>query len=219
VVDLEIFNAAGRQVGQRVYTAQSLGSGQAAGYTWAFVAPAQTGQYTVKVGVFGASWSPLYSWTNGATSFVVTGSRIARLGQTDATSPQSGAAVAAAHVTVPHAPADVASSHISFAQRTTIAAQSVAPKRGATLRTTVVNKGATLRRGVIDLEVYSAAGKRVSQQAFTAQTIKSGHSASYTWAFIAPAQAGRYTMKVGVFATSWSRLFYWTSQAAHISVR
>ena len=42
VVDLEIYNSAGQQVGQRAFSAQSLGAGQSAPYTWTWTAPAQT---------------------------------------------------------------------------------------------------------------------------------------------------------------------------------
>ena len=71
VVDLEIVNAAGRQVGQRIFTGQSLGAGQSASYSWQWTAPAQGGTYTVKVGVFGPAWSPLYFWAWQAAHIAV----------------------------------------------------------------------------------------------------------------------------------------------------
>ena len=67
VVDVEVYNAAGTKVGQQFWQAQSFTSRQKRSYSWNWVTPNTPGTYTVKVGIFGANWSPLYFWNNVAT--------------------------------------------------------------------------------------------------------------------------------------------------------
>ncbi|MHB1682199.1 MAG: alpha-L-arabinofuranosidase [Bacilli bacterium] len=68
ILDIEVYDSAGQQVGQQYWTAQNLSSGQSATETYDWVAPGTTGAYTVKLGVFGPNWSPNYYWNDNAAS-------------------------------------------------------------------------------------------------------------------------------------------------------
>jgi hypothetical protein len=65
VVDLEVYNAKGTRIGQNVWQAQKLVKGKSSIYHWAWT-PKAPGIYTVKLGVFGSGWKPLYHWDNQA---------------------------------------------------------------------------------------------------------------------------------------------------------
>jgi hypothetical protein len=71
IVDLEIYNSAGTQVKQKYWTSQSFSAGQKRSYSFSWTAPSTTGTYTVKIGVFGPNWSPMYYWNNGAVTIKV----------------------------------------------------------------------------------------------------------------------------------------------------
>lgn len=71
VVDIEVDDAAGTQVGQGTFTGVALAAGQSGSYTYKWT-PSAAGTYTVKVGVFGPSWSPLYAWNDSAATVTVT---------------------------------------------------------------------------------------------------------------------------------------------------
>jgi hypothetical protein len=70
-VDLEIYDPRGRRVAQRVFSGQSFAAGQTRSYAWAWSVGANGARetYTVKIGIFDRSWSTLYLWVNGASSF------------------------------------------------------------------------------------------------------------------------------------------------------
>jgi hypothetical protein len=70
IVDVEIYNSAGARVAQQFWAAQNFVTGQNRSYllNWK---PAARGTYTVKVGVFHGSWSPMYHWNNNALSVTV----------------------------------------------------------------------------------------------------------------------------------------------------
>jgi hypothetical protein len=70
VVDLEMYNSAGTQVGQYFTPSQAFSAGKAVSYAWNYAAPA-AGKYTLKVGVFTAGWASLAYWNNAAASFAV----------------------------------------------------------------------------------------------------------------------------------------------------
>jgi len=39
---------------------------------WSIPPGLAPGTYTLKVGVFGPNWAPLYAWDNGSATFIVT---------------------------------------------------------------------------------------------------------------------------------------------------
>jgi hypothetical protein len=67
LVDIEVRDATGARVGQKLFSGQTFTTGQSASYGYVWTAPA-AGTYTVKVGVFDASWTPTYAWNDSAAT-------------------------------------------------------------------------------------------------------------------------------------------------------
>jgi virginiamycin B lyase len=72
LIDLEIHNADGQKIAQKVFPAQSFAAGEVKEYAWDYAVPSLTaGPYTLKVGVFATDWSVLYAWANQTATFAV----------------------------------------------------------------------------------------------------------------------------------------------------
>lgn len=73
LVDLEIYDPAGKVAFQRFWDNQSLVGGQPRNIatTWTVPQSAVRGTYTVKIGVFGPGWTQLRAWNDSATSLTV----------------------------------------------------------------------------------------------------------------------------------------------------
>ncbi len=68
LVDLEIYNAAGRRVARRSWSAVAFAAGTPRTLRWSCYASSTraTGTYTVKVGVFRPGWTGRLAWGNTA---------------------------------------------------------------------------------------------------------------------------------------------------------
>ena len=75
VIDFEVYSGSGAKVFQTWQSPASLPANSAQTYTATWVVPVtQTvGTYTLKVGVFGSGWAPLYAWDNGTATINVGG--------------------------------------------------------------------------------------------------------------------------------------------------
>jgi len=73
LVDIEIYDPAGKRVSQRVFDRQSFAAGVSRSFTASWVVPAGAprGTYVVKVGIFKPGWGALYHWNNRAVTFTV----------------------------------------------------------------------------------------------------------------------------------------------------
>jgi hypothetical protein len=73
LVDIEVYDPNGRRAFQYSQHVQLRG-GVAATVSCVYKPPssAQTGVYTYKIGLFGPTWTPLYTWNNDAATFSVT---------------------------------------------------------------------------------------------------------------------------------------------------
>lgn len=80
VIDVEVYNAGGTQVAQRFWSPETLAVNQQKTYSFTWTAPATTGTYTVKVGVFGPNWAPNYHWNNSAGTVAVTQGQVPNSG-------------------------------------------------------------------------------------------------------------------------------------------
>lgn len=70
VVDLEVYNAQNKRVAQNIWQGQKLVKGKSNAYHWTWK-PTTPGAYTVKLGVFGSTWKPLYHWSDKALALTV----------------------------------------------------------------------------------------------------------------------------------------------------
>lgn len=67
-VDVEIHNAAGSQVYQKIFSGQNFSASSAQSYNFSW-APPSAGSYTLDVGVFSSDWSQEYVWDNQVLAF------------------------------------------------------------------------------------------------------------------------------------------------------
>jgi hypothetical protein len=74
LVDIEVYDTAGRKAFQRYWDGQSFRAGVRRTFTTTWTVPAAqaSGTYRVDVGVFSLGWGALYHWNRGATSLTVT---------------------------------------------------------------------------------------------------------------------------------------------------
>jgi len=73
IVDFEIYNSAGSRVYQTTRSPVSFTANTAktVSASWKVPTTQATGAYTLKIGVFGSGWTPLYAWNNGAATITV----------------------------------------------------------------------------------------------------------------------------------------------------
>jgi len=92
---------------------------------------------------------------------------------------------------------------------------------GTQVSITAAVKSITASNALIDLEVYDASGAKVFQQAWDNQSFTAGQTTSYSakWAVPATSAKGVYTIKIGVFATGWTRLYSWNNGASTLTVQ
>lgn len=67
-VDIEIYNAAGSQVYQKIFSGQNFAANGSQSYTFNWT-PSVAGSYWVDVGVFSGDWSKEYVWDNQILTF------------------------------------------------------------------------------------------------------------------------------------------------------
>jgi hypothetical protein len=89
IVDVEVYNSAGRKVFQKYYEGQDFTAGQSRSYSTSWT-PTAAGTYAVKVGVFKAAWAQQYHWNNAAGKVVVSrlGKKLGNMATSAPTSPR-----------------------------------------------------------------------------------------------------------------------------------
>jgi hypothetical protein len=94
-----------------------------------------------------------------------------------------------------------------------------APTRGASVSFGETLTASCATSGLIDFEVYNAAGQKV-WQTWQDNTALTGAAQTVTakWAIPAGQSTGAYTLRIGVFATGWSAFWAWNGHAASFSV-
>ena len=93
------------------------------------------------------------------------------------------------------------------------------PAVGSSVRVTgsFTNTGGALVNGNVAVRVYDAAGQIAGNQQYTAQAIANGATVTYTLDWV-PALAGTYTVKLGVWNTTWGTTHHWNNGAGTIRV-
>jgi len=86
-----------------------------------------------------------------------------------------------------------------------------------TIKVSITDTSGTLSNGIIDMEVYNAAGTKVNQQTSTGQSFTSGQNHQYNFSWT-PTTAGTYTVRLGVFNSDWSINYAWNNGACTITV-
>ena len=86
----------------------------------------------------------------------------------------------------------------TFSLSATATPSTVPSGSSSTVLTTVTATGAALSSGEVDVDVYNAAGSRVSHNAYPSQSFTSSATRTFTTAWAAPTQVGTYTVKLAV---------------------
>ncbi|GAB4453829.1 MAG: glycoside hydrolase family 44 protein [Armatimonadaceae bacterium] len=105
----------------------------------------------------------------------------------------------------------------TFSSRATATPATFTQGGTTTLAVTVTCSTGSLTNGIVDLEVYNASGQKVFQKYQSGQSFATGQSRAYSWTWT-PTAAGTYSVKVGVFAGSWSPNYHWNGNAATVTV-
>jgi hypothetical protein len=71
VVDVEVYDASSKKVGQDFFSNQAFSPNESQTYSYVWTAPTAPGTYTVEIGVFGAGWTPNYTWVGAAATIAV----------------------------------------------------------------------------------------------------------------------------------------------------
>jgi hypothetical protein len=106
----------------------------------------------------------------------------------------------------------------AFTTTATASPSTIAPSAVTTITAQVDDTGGPLSGGIIDIEVYDGSGNKVGQNAVTGQSFGANQTLTATYAWTAPATAGTYTVKLGVFGASWTPNYAWNGAAATITV-
>lgn len=80
-----------------------------------------------------------------------------------------------------------------------------------------VKSNSAISNAIVDIEVYNSSDQKVFQQYLSNQTINANIDNNFqvNWT---PNTTGNYTLKAGVFNSSWSQLYKWEGNAATFSV-
>lgn len=87
-----------------------------------------------------------------------------------------------------------------------------------TIPATVRNNGAAASELILDLEVYDPTNAKVAQRFYEHQQLAPGEQRSIELT-VTPTQAGTYTVRGGIFNSTWSTTYYWQHQAATFAAR
>jgi hypothetical protein len=106
----------------------------------------------------------------------------------------------------------------TFTTTATPAPANVVKGATTTITLSVTCSGGSLTGGIVDLEIYNAAGAKLSQQYWTGQDFTSGQNRTYTYTWTAPTTAGTYYIKGAVFTSGWASLLHWNDNAGTVAV-
>ena len=107
---------------------------------------------------------------------------------------------------------------VSWTVRASAGPTSVHRGHAVTIRATVRASGSGT--ALVDIEVAGPGGAKLAQRYWSTVTFAEGVTRSLTWTWTVSGKRplGRYTVRVGIFAPAWSRLFSWHGAAASFRV-
>jgi Intracellular proteinase inhibitor len=207
LVDVEVYDPSWNRVFQQFWDNQSFGAGQTLTFTstWSVSSSANTGTYTVMVGVFSPGWGTLYNWNGSAATVSV------------AVPPTATPTPTRTPTPVPTNTPTPATTR-SFTSSASASPSSVA--RGGSVSITTAVTSATAAKALVDVEVYDPSWHKVFQQFWDNQSFAAGQTLTYqsSWTVPGTAATGTYTVMVGVFSPGWGTLYNWNSSATHVTV-
>ncbi|MBX4215402.1 hypothetical protein KW797_00405, partial [Candidatus Parcubacteria bacterium] len=88
-----------------------------------------------------------------------------------------------------------------------------APNQNVTVATRITNGNTAAQNVLVDMEVYDPSGAKAGQKVFEGQNYAANEAKSYEMPF-SGATPGTYTVKFGVFNSTWSQNYLWNDAAA-----
>ena len=143
LVDVEVYDSAGRKVQQQVWDSQRFAAGVTRSFqlTWTVPTTQATGTYRVDAGVFSVGWGGLHHWNTGATSVTV----VAGAPTTTTTTSSTTTTTTAPPVTVPPTTTTVRPTTTTTTVRPTTTTTTVRPTTTTAAPTTTAPSGRALR--------------------------------------------------------------------------
>ena len=186
VVDFEVYNQAGQKIWQSFQSNATFnGQPQTFSATWTTPSTLPSGTYTIKIGVFGPYWSPLYGWNNNAATLTVSG----------------GSATGCA-----------GSPTVAFASAP---ANPVSLTAGGAVPLSVSLTSSCPASALIDFEIYNQLGQKIWQTWQDSTPLTGQPQMYHaTWTPESSLPGGTYTLKAGVFGPGWSPLYGWDNAVA-----
>lgn len=92
--------------------------------------------------------------------------------------------------------------------------------RGSVAAITATVRSTTTRSALVDIEVYSSTGTKLSQRFYDNQVFAANVTRSFVMNWTVPANEPltAHTVKIGIFAPGWSALQHWNNSAATFTV-
>ena len=236
VVDFEVYDAAGSRVYQAWQSPITLAPNTARTFTTMWVPDAHqpSGVYTLKVGVFGAGWAPLYAWNDTSNTFVVGLTTTTATASTATASPRATESPMSTSApvtpttppspipTVTQAPAPSATARPAGVLISRTMASSNLMIAGSTVTfSAAVAAMAPLSGGIADFQIYNASGALVAQVWQNPIAIAAGAApliVSAPWSIPPDLAAGTYTLKVGIFGAGWTPLYAWDNGSVTFTI-
>lgn len=97
----------------------------------------------------------------------------------------------------------------------------VAPGGTTTFQLTITNVGAHLDSTNVAMDIYNSAGTKIAQvptNGQSGQTFAHGETKTYSWNWTAPSTAGTYTVRAGVWSSSWGTTYHYNQTADTVTV-
>lgn len=188
IVDIELYNSSNQRVLQKFFENQNFATGESHGYAITWT-PSATGSYIVRSGIFTSGWANNLDWQNSVLTLSV-------VNAAPAPTPVPAGSFSSSASLVPANPTAGSSASIGVALKDNLM---------------------SLNNGIVDLEVYNANNQKVVQKFFENQNFGVGDTNSYSLSFT-PNTAGQYKLKIGVFASNWSKNYWWNDSALALSV-
>ncbi len=104
----------------------------------------------------------------------------------------------------------------TFTSSASLDAATYNPNQALFINTSVTDT-ANLTNALTDVEIYNSSGTKVAQNT-TPTNFTAGQASNLSWNTTAPNATGTYSVKIGVFASDWSKAYYWNDNAASFNV-
>jgi len=112
-------------------------------------------------------------------------------------------------------------SSLTFQSSAVASPSTFTPGAATKIKVSVSDTGtSTLTNAIVELQIFNHAGTAVMTTFWSGQSFAAGKTLTFSYVWTAPASlpAGRYSVDIGVFDSTWSHNYYWNGAAASITI-